>query len=529
MDGCVNRTGADHSGAKAFGMDRRTFIKAAVAGAGVTALGTPAAKAVGNITTPASRALPHGTKTDVKTIVVLMMENRSVDHYLGWYGAEVASRGTGEQFDGRLQATYLDRREGSKTAGRAIGTQSWGAKGRNSFHGRGFRDPSHNINGGRAQANVTPTRPGATPHYPMDGWLSEKSGTDEFALSWYGPKDIPVWADLVRTFGTYDRYFCSFLGNTQPNRWYLASAQTGGEVYNTVPPSRSQTYPEWTLGYDWPTIYTLLDEAGVSWASYYSNLPNTIFWGARHAHNTRHISEYYAAAERGTLPQVAFIEPWYAVPEGIANDDHPHADIRLGQEFLCDTAQAWVDSPQFGDGAMFITYDEWGGFWDHVPPPVLPDSQDDPRWVRYRPPALNDDDNFVNGFGQLGMRVPTVVLSPWHTGGVIDHGVYDHVSILKFVGENFGLRASRLNPARIRATRSIEASFDFTRPKNLDIEVKTYDAPTEVRTEPITEPASIDANPLFELRDLGWYDKVGIKVDHPIDDSYRRRRAKVRF
>jgi phospholipase C len=361
----------------------------------------------------------------------------------------------------------------------------------------------------------------------MDGWLSEQSGTDEFALAWYGPEDVPVWADLVRSFTSYDRYFCSFMGNTQPNRWYLASAQTGGEVVNTIPPTRAQTHPEWAFGYDWPTIYTLLDAAGVSWASYYSNLPNTIFWGPRHMHNTRHISEYYAAAASGTLPQVVMIEPWYSAPEGVANDDHPHADLRLGQEFLSDACSAWVESPQFADGAMFVTYDEWGGFWDHVSPPVVPDSQDDPTWSGYNPPATNATDDFVNGFGQLGMRVPTVALSPWHTGGGVDHNTYDHVSILKFIGENFGLPVDTLNPKRVAATRSIEATFDFGRPKVLEAEVQVYDAPNEVRTEPIAEQAGIDLNPLFELRDLGWFDRVGLNVDHPIEDSFRRSRGKI--
>jgi len=511
------------SGTNLRGVDRRSFLKSVVAGAGAAAVATSPAKGLVNLTTPvSSRVLPQPTKTPVKTIVVLMMENRSVDHYLGWYGAEVAARGTGETFDGILDASYLDRRPGSPTEGQLVPTEGWGAgTARNSYHGRGFRDPSHNINGGRAQANAVASPYGPT-SYAMDGWLAANSGTDEFALSTYGPEDIPVWADIVRTFGTYDRYFCSFLGNTQPNRWYLLSAQTGGEVYNTLPPERAQQYPEWTFGYDWPTIMTLLDAAGVSWATYFSNISNNLFWGPRHLHNTRHISEYYAAAASGTLPQVVFLEPWFLNnPEALANDDHPHADIRLGQEFICDVTQAFVESPQFADGAMFITYDEWGGFWDHVSPPVLPDSQDDPAWERYRPAAIDSDDNFVNGFGQLGMRVPTAVISPWHVGGVVDHGVYDHVSILKFIGESFGLPVRTLNPARIDATQSIEASFDFTRPKVLDVGVQDYTAPLEARELPDVPP-EVDDNPLFVLRDRGWTDDLGVRTDYALADSFRR-------
>ena len=508
-------------------MDRRTFLKGAAAGAGAAMLTSAGARGLPTIGGPLSGLLATPTKTDVKTIVVLMMENRSVDHYLGWYGKEVARRDTGEWFDGIQRARYVDRLDGSPTAGQRVGTELWGVEGRNNFHGRGFRDPSHNINAGRVQANVTPAAPGTAPRYKMDGWLAPGSGTDEFALSFYGPDDIPVWAQIVRTFGTYDRFFCSFLGNTQPNRWYLVSAQTGGEVRNTLPPQRAQQYPEWTLGYDWPTIFTLLDAAGVTWASYYSNLPNNAFWGPRHVHSTRHISEYYAAAAAGTLPQVVFIEPWFTAPEQLANDDHPHADIRLGQEFIYDVADSFVQSPQFANGAMFITYDEWGGFWDHVPPPVMPDSQDDPGWDRYRPPALEAGDNFTNGFGQTGMRVPTAVLSPWHVGGVIDHGTYDHVSILKFIGENFGVSVRTLNPRRIDATRSIEASFDFSRAKVTDVEPLTrYTAPDDAREMPAL-PASIDDNPLFTLRDMGWFDTLGLRVDYSVADSFRTSRASV--
>ncbi len=310
-------------------------------------------------------------------------------------------------------------------------------------------------------------------------------------------------------------------------RCYLVSAQTGGEVYNTLPPERAQERPEWTLGYDWPTIFTLLDAAGVSWASYYSNLPNNAFWGPRHLHSTRHISEYYAAAATGTLPQVVFLEPWFIAPEGIANDDHPHADLRLGQELISDLCGAFVASPQFADGAMFVTYDEWGGFWDHVSPPVVADSQDDAAWERYKPAALDEGDVFTNGFAQLGMRVPTAVLSPWHVGGGIDHGTYDHTSILKFIGENLGLPVATLNPARLSSVNSIGQSFDFTRPKVLDVEVVAYDAPVEVRTEPILEQVAIEPNPLAVLRDRGWMDDLGIRTDFPIEDSVARSRTPI--
>lgn len=502
-------------------MDRRRFLQGALAGAGAAALGGAGVARATDVVNLATLSRPDlvPSATPVKTVVVVSMENRSVDHYLGWYGAE------NKRFDGTTKAAYRDRREGSSTAGERVETETWGIGGRKDYHGRGFRDPGHSVKSGRVQANGG----------RMDGWLDEGSATDEFALSYYRPEDIPVWADLVRTFTTYDRYFCSFLGNTQPNRWYLYSGQTGGEIYNTLPPNRIQERPEWAAGYDWPTIWDQLDAAGVSWAFYYSNLPNTAFWGPRYLPKTRHISEYYAAAEAGLLPQVCFVEPWFIAPDGISNDDHPHADLRYGQEFLSDVTGAFAESPQFREGAMFITYDEWGGFWDHVAPPALPDSQDDPSWVDYTPrPEWAD---FGRGgapeFGQLGMRVPTVTLSPWSVGGLVDKSTYEHCSITKFIGENWGLPVADLNPLRIGATRSIGQTFDFSRTPVYEVDVVPYDAPLEIRTEAYEErlaAAGLGATgtqfDLYDLADTGWFEGLAVNVDHRFEDSFRRTRVR---
>ena len=109
---------------------------------------------------------------------------------------------------------------------------------------------------------------GGKPGEP-DGFLKEGSGNDEFALAYYQPDDIPVTAALTRQFTTFDRYFCSWLGSTYPNREYMHSAQSGGITNNDFPPQRAQTNPEWAAGFDWPTIWTALDAKGVTWKYYY--------------------------------------------------------------------------------------------------------------------------------------------------------------------------------------------------------------------------------------------------------------------
>ncbi|MGH9184813.1 MAG: alkaline phosphatase family protein, partial [Acidimicrobiales bacterium] len=169
-------------------MDRRSFLKAAGAGAGAAALRAAGVRA--SLTGPTGR-------TPVQHLVVLMMENRSVDHFLGWYGAENPA------FDARQQAVFPDLR---RPDGPLVPTVDWGADGLANFHGRHHADPSHGWTGGRHERNG-----GA-----VDGWLHPGTGNDEYALSYYDADDLPVWAQLTRGWQAYDRWFCSVLGPTQP-------------------------------------------------------------------------------------------------------------------------------------------------------------------------------------------------------------------------------------------------------------------------------------------------------------------------
>jgi phospholipase C len=478
-------------------MDRRTFLKASVAGAGLAGAGATASAAdLVNIALPSLGLTHPKPRTPVEKIVIVMMENRSVDHLLGWYAAENAA------FDATQTASYPDLRDGG--SGAPVATRNWGRSGRNNFHGRGFSDPGHGWDAGRVQFNG-----GA-----CDGFLFEDSGNDEFALSYYDARDVPVWADIVRTFTTCDRYFCSVLGPTQPNRYYLYSGQSHGWMDNTLPPQSGRQ--EWLLGWDWPTILTLLDRAGVSWGWYFSNLPEIAFWGARHLKGVRHISNYFLDAALGLLPQVSFVDPWFlGVPAGVSNDDHPHADLRLGQEFIWGVTSAFIESPDFRRGALFLTYDEWGGFWDHVPPPRFPDDR----------ASTNIDQDFA----QAGFRVPTAVVSPWTQGGRVHHGVLEHASIIKFVAENWG--AGYLTK-RHRETTSIEPAFGNFQRYRPEADLRRYIAPLRVRLEPTLEnlgllssstPAAV--SDLHRLAELGWFEQLGLRTDWRFEDSFREAPA----
>ncbi|MEY2424818.1 MAG: phospholipase [Actinomycetota bacterium] len=515
------------------GLDRREFIKTAAAGVSLAGLKKHAAFH------PIKHAIPgRPARTPVKHIVVVMMENRSVDHYLGWYGKENPA------FDGRQAMTVPDLRAGH--AGQTVSTRSWGQKGLKNFHGRGFEDPSHGWDGGRAEFNGG----------RVDGWLHPRTGNDEFALGYYDDVDVPVFAQLVRDYQSYDRWFCSLMGPTEPNRYYLHSGQSGGLKSNDTPPEvAADGHREWAAGWDWPTMWDLYDRFNVSSGYYFGSLPDLGYWGARHVNRMRHLSHWYEACATGTLPAVSILCPFVTV-NGFGNDDHPHADMRLGQAFLSDVTEAFMTSRHYKQGALVVTYDEWGGFFDHVAPPRVEDDRGTPK----DPGGLND-------FGQLGFRIPSSIVSPWtRRPGAVDHTVYEHASILRFIAENWNLPYLT---KRVRMTNSIERAFggfrsfdpkpqfapydapmgtwktsgvdalnDFINdnadnPGSLPLVGSVYDPPdlplppVPIPHDPIPGGSKKDKSGAEKLLEMGWFEKFKIRTDWKIEDSYLHSRPEL--
>jgi phospholipase C len=331
--------------------------------------------------------LPDPSQSGIQHIVVLMMENRSFDHLLGWM----------PNSDGQQQGLqYLD------PSGVAHPTHTLAPD----YTGCGFLDPDHSYEGGRVQYNG-----GA-----MDGFLL--SADDDFAIGYYEEQDRPFFNMFARNFTALDRSFCAILGPTYPNRFFLHAAQTD-RLSNTLVPATM------------PTIWDTLAAAGVSAQYYYSNLPFLGLWGTTYLPISSPYSTFLIDAAKGTLPAVSFVDPRFTITDdGTGNDDHPHADIRTGDAFLAQTFHALASGPAWGSTVFVVTYDEWGGFFDHVAPP--------------RAAAPNDvDPDLVDGKALLGLRIPTVVASPWSLGDPADprvqHLVTDHTSILKLIEWRFGL------------------------------------------------------------------------------------------
>jgi phospholipase C len=334
--------------------------------------------------------LPDPQSSGIEHVVVVTMENRSFDHFFGWL-----PNANGKQSG----LTFLDPS--------GVGHSTYPLSG--DYTGCPHPDPDHSYSGGRIEYD------GGT----MDGFLLDSSN-DVFSIGYYGEQDIPFLASLARSYTTCDNYFVSILGPTLPNRLFLHAAQTD-RLDDSVTFSSL------------PTIWDSLAAAGVSANYYYSNIPFLALWGAKYLGITKSYDDFLSAAKNGTLPAVSYVDPSFTtIDDGLGNDDHPHADIRRGDRFLHGTYEAVANGPAWPSTVFIVTFDEWGGFFDHVPPP--------------RATAANSvDPDVVNGKTLLGFRVGTVIASPFTRGmensPFVNHTVFDHTSILKLIEWVWGLTA----------------------------------------------------------------------------------------
>jgi phospholipase C len=268
-----------------------------------------------------------------------------------------------------------------------------------------------------------------------DGWLLA-GNNDEYAIGYYRKKDLEFFGKAAPGWTTCDRYFSSMLGPTFPNRMFQLCAQTD-RVVNDVVPS--------TL----PTIFDSLFSAGVSAGYYFSDVPFLALWGLKYLAGpqaiSRPIDQFYSDAAAGTLPAVSFVEPLFVGSAiGLANDDHPYADIRAGQTFLNRIYEAVARGPGWLNTLLVITYDEWGGFYEHVPPPTGSVS------------PIDQAAGYTDGL--LGFRVPTVLVSPFARRQFVSHQVLEHCSTLRLIEDRWSLPALTQRDA---GAVSLAAALDF--------------------------------------------------------------------
>jgi phospholipase C len=377
---------------------RRQFIGTAGAAAGLAFSGGLQAFAKRN------KRLPTPQRSGVEHIVVVMMENRSFDHFLGWL-----PNANGQQ----AGLTYFDSANVPHTTYPLA-----------DYQGCDHPDPDHSYEGGRIEYN----------NGVCDGWLRAGSN-DEYSIGFYGQNDLAFLGNAAPAWTTLDGYFSAIMAGTFANRVYQHAAQTD-RLENSILPFS-------TL----PTIWDRLAEHSVSARYYFSDFPFLALWGPKYLGIAGGISEFYAAAAAGTLPHVSFVEPRFLGEEqGISNDFHPHSDIRNGDVFLNSVYQAVTSSPNWKNTVLIINFDEWGGFFEHVPPTHAP-----------IPPA----DAALGSDGLRGFRVPAMVISPWSPRATVAHGIYDHTSVLKMIEWRWNLRPLTVRDANANNLAEI---LDFAHP-----------------------------------------------------------------
>ena len=323
----------------------------------------------------------------------------------------------------------------------------------------------------------------------------------------------------AKALTTYDRFFCSLLASTYPNREYMHAAQSYGKIDNSTPDVgfQDQGFPD-------TTIFAALAAKGVSSRYFYSDLPVAALWGAPGLARSGRVQEYYERCSNGTLPALSFVDPSFANEGGgTSGDEHPHGDVRVGQAFMSDVVHAFMESPHWKRGALFIVYDEWGGFFDHVRPPRVPD--------------IRNSSDPSKDFGQMGMRIPAVALSPYVRRGHVSHQIFGFESILKMIEYRFGISPLTKRDAY---AQNIARSFDWT--SNPRVEPPQLPDPPAVvgaqcsNRAPGLKEAAIDRPREHDLKYMltsGYLDRLGFdyvpatpasmfRQPHTVESAHRR-------
>jgi phospholipase C len=361
---------------------------------------------------PAATSNP--AQTPIEHLVVLMQENHTFDNYFGTFpGAD------GIPPDVCQPIRLSDPSQGCIRP----------------FHNEQPRtaDPDHSSQAAREAFNE-----GA-----MNGFAAAQTDRNldpRAPMAYWDGRDLPLYWNLATDYTLGDRFFSSALGASQTNHMFWITGQSGGG--GGIPKE----------GYSMPTIFDRLQEKGISWKMYVQNFDPNLTFRSSENHGPQviwapllafprfidtpslrsHIvdlSEYFDDLRNGTLPEVS-----YLVPSG--SSEHPPGNVITGQNFGASLVTALMRSDAWLTSFFVLTHDDWGGYYDHVPPPQVD----------------------AEGYG---FRVPALFISPYSRRGAVDHTIYDYTSILKFIESNWGLEPLT---ARDATANSIAASLDFRQP-----------------------------------------------------------------
>eukprot|EP00605_Chrysophyceae_sp_TOSAG23-4_P001706 GSChrysophyteH1.ASY1.ANO1.1875.1 assembled CDS len=329
----------------------------------------------------------------IKHVVVLMEENRPFDHLFGWAGDELGVDGlTGNEYnlvdpkDPNSEKVFVD----------------------NKAPFLNDCDPCH-------QTPCTTSKL----HFvdgvaTMGGFVSyqNSSAAKNYCnvMQGFPPSKVPILTALAKEYAIMDRFFASHPGPTWPNRMFALTGTSAGSTetsvwYHGIP---GKLYPQ-------KTIYDQVEAAGLTWKQYFNDTPwELILEKVAHSpHNLHPLDQFYKDAESGNLPAFSWINPRSGlnVTTGVgSNDQHPDHDLSAGEQYYKDIYESLRASPAWESTLFVITYDEHGGFYDHVVPPA-----------KDIPPPGDGETSYPDhfAFDRLGVRVPTLLISPWIKKGTV--------------------------------------------------------------------------------------------------------------
>ena len=470
-------------------LTRRDLIKLGVAST-VAELSAMALHGCGGVvgtgvtTTPAPAACKQ--ISDIDHVVIFIQENRSFDHYFGSYKGV---HGFGDQ------SMSFQQPDPANASSPPIGTLL----------------PFHLDT---ATSNAACTHDISHDWVPqhqswdsgaMDGFITSRLGINAndalLTMGYYTRADLPYYYALADAFTICDNYFCSVMGPTDPNRLYTMAASidpagaNGGPILQTLVSNRSSMYGKLT----YTTMPEQLQARGISWKiysspdasasggvlsdnvlPYFKNFQDPTSVLHQNAFGPQFPNDFISDVATGNLPQVSWIIG------SVVTSDHPPAPAVFGENVVALILSALsANQSLWAKTVFFLTYDENGGFFDHVPPTVAPPGTPGEYITAPAVPDAGVAGNPpINGPIGLGFRVPTLILSPFSRGGFVSSDLFDHTSILRFLETRFGAEVPNLSAWRRSTVGDMTSALNFKSP---DTSIPSLPSPVTPTSQAIQE------------------------------------------
>ncbi len=355
----------------------------------------------------------------IQHVVVLMLENRSFDHMLGYMKAEIPA------LDG-IDGTQWNPEDASNPVVRVLASNDAGYLDL-------VADPSHwtpdvldQVYSVYKCSTTPPNLPAVGPNMSFVSNYSYRNDNSLPAahkiMRCFSPEKLPALSAVAREFTVCDAWYSSLPGQTWPNRMFAHAATSDGHIDNKL------------YDYDINTIYQLLEDGGRSWKIYFHDIPQALALKRLRVDVFKSrfqlFQEFLSDARNGSLPTYSFIEPrYFEFAFKRANDQHPNHDVSLGDVLIADVYEAVRNSPLWDQTLLLIVWDEHGGIYDHA----------FPRQPRVPCPDGKASSDPPFNFDLIGVRVPAIMVSPYVSKGAVDHTQYEHASIPATVRKLFGL------------------------------------------------------------------------------------------